>query len=132
MKRITIETVRAAYSRMGYQPITEDWHSEGEPRKDGKEPVYFACPQTTILEVAGLISHDEEGPNIETAADDEWGSAYANGFRDGRDGLSPRAVPSGTFNCPADASNYELGHADGCAAAAEIFQNENEPETLAR
>jgi hypothetical protein len=126
MKRITIEVVQAAYSRMGYQPIKEDWYSEGEPRKEG-EAVYFACPQTTILELAGLISHDEEGPNIESAADDEWGSAYANGFRDGWDGLSPRAVPTGTFPCPADWSNYELGHADGCAAAGEFFKQASEP-----
>lgn len=77
MKRITIEMIRAAYSRMGYQPIKEDWHKAGElPQEDGGV-TYFACPQTTILELAGLISHDEEGPNIESAADDEWGSAYA-------------------------------------------------------
>jgi DNA ligase-1 len=42
MKRITIETVREAYSRMGYLPIKEDWHKEAESAMEGREPAYLA------------------------------------------------------------------------------------------
>ena len=129
MKRITLDTVRAAYARMGYQPVRDEWHLEGDPREDGREPAYYACPQTTILELEGLISHDEEGPNIETTADDEWGAAYAQGFRDGWDGLDPRPA----FLCagygPDGPNEYELGFADGCAAASEYIPEMLLPES---
>jgi hypothetical protein len=122
MKRITIDAVRTAYARMGYQPVRGEWHVEGEPRQDGREPVYLACPQTTLLELEGLICHHEEGPNIETAADDEWGTAYANGFRDGWDGLDSRTAESCAVYGPRGREDYELGFNDGTAAAAEMIK----------
>jgi hypothetical protein len=122
MKRITVNIVRDAYARMGYQPCRGEWRQEKEPREGGRDPVELACPQTTLLELAGLISHDEEGPNIETAADDEWGTAYANGFRDGWDGLESRTARDCTIYGPTGWEEYELGYADGAAAAAEIIE----------
>ena len=119
MNRITVSIVRTAYARMGYEPCQGEWRCAGEPRKGRRDPVEMACPQTTILELAGLISHDEEGADIETAADDQWGIAYANGFRDGWDGLEPNTRFAA--KSPRDRVDYDQGFEDGEAAASELL-----------
>jgi hypothetical protein len=118
MNRITVSVVRDAYARMGYQPCQGEWRREGK-RQGRTVPVEMACPQATILELEGLITHDEEGPNIETAADDEWGAAYANGFRDGWDSLDSN--PRFATDSPQDRADYGQGFEDGRAAASELL-----------
>lgn len=107
MLRITTKAIRTAYARMGYRPCQGEWRQEEN----------LACPQTTILELEGLISSDEEGANIETAADDHWGIGYANGFRDGWDGLDFLSRVGANMHGP----EYEIGFNDGQAAAEELL-----------
>jgi hypothetical protein len=107
MFQITVEAIRSAYVHMGYQPCQGEWRKEED----------LACPQTTILELEGLISSGEDGADIETAADDRWGVGYANGFRDGWDGLGFLSRVGTNMLGP----DYELGFNDGLAAATELL-----------
>ena len=98
--RITVDEVRAAYAKCGMKPLRGGWIT----------PDGCCCPQVALL--LSEFPDSIDWMDFITPAAQQWGSGYAEGFRNGVDGAK-------NLNCEHD--GYRQGFIDGVAVAAAIF-----------